>query len=75
MEERDYIKNIHIHDYDPEWKDHLPIGLGKIDFKPILIALREINYSYPITLEFSLKNEKDIIDNIKALKIFEGESS
>lgn len=49
------LKHIHIHDNiggDSEKQDlHLPIGDGKINFKPIFEKLKETKYSGNITLE------------------------
>jgi len=41
LELRDRFANIHIHDNDGQWDQHLPIGKGKIDFPPILSSLKD----------------------------------
>ena len=45
------IINIHLHDNDGSWDQHKVPGEGTIDFKPIVEAMKEINYNHLITLE------------------------
>nr|MDO8076759.1 sugar phosphate isomerase/epimerase [Candidatus Freyarchaeota archaeon] len=47
----DRIINIHLHDNDGSWDQHKVPGEGTIDFKPIVEAMKEINYNHLITLE------------------------
>jgi sugar phosphate isomerase/epimerase len=51
------IINIHLHDNDGSWDQHKVPGKGTINFKPIMKALKEINYNGLITLE--IYGEKD----------------
>lgn len=41
---RDHLVHVHVHDNHGEQDDHLPPGDGDIDFKPVVEALRAINY-------------------------------
>jgi len=45
------IINIHLHDNDGSWDQHKVPGEGAINFKPIVEAMKEINYNHLITLE------------------------
>lgn len=70
-----FLKHIHVHDNfggnDEESDLHLPIGEGKIDFKPIFDELKKIRYSDNISLEVfnSDKNGKKMsINKIKLWK-------
>ncbi len=45
------IINIHLHDNDGSWDQHKVPGEGTINFKPIVEAMKEINYNHLITLE------------------------
>lgn len=45
------IINIHLHDNDGSFDQHKVPGEGTINFKPIMKALKEINYNNLITLE------------------------
>jgi len=47
----DRIINIHLHDNDGSWDQHKVPGEGTINFKPIVEAMKEINYNHLITLE------------------------
>nr|MDO8082920.1 sugar phosphate isomerase/epimerase [Candidatus Freyarchaeota archaeon] len=46
-----HIINIHLHDNDGSWDQHKVPGEGIINFKPIMKALKEIDYNGLITLE------------------------
>ena len=41
---KEYLAHVHIHDNHGEHDEHLPPGDGNIDFKPVVKALRSINY-------------------------------
>jgi len=45
------LVHIHIHDNHGELDEHLPFGLGKIDFKRVVRWLRTIGYNRTITFE------------------------
>src|SRR4030042_6312488 len=45
------IKHIHMHDNHGEWDEHLPIGMGKINFAEVVKMLKAIGYNDTITLE------------------------
>ncbi|MHA1992874.1 MAG: sugar phosphate isomerase/epimerase family protein [Candidatus Hodarchaeales archaeon] len=66
------LKHIHIHDNvggDSEKHDiHLPIGEGKINFKPIFEKLKEINYSGNITIELYNADFESIKSSIIRLR-------
>lgn len=46
-----YLTHVHIHDNHGQRDDHLPPGKGDIDFRPIIRALKEINYNGRLILE------------------------
>jgi len=48
---REYLAHVHIHDNHGEKDEHLPPGEGNINFKPIMRALKEINYDGWLILE------------------------
>lgn len=55
---RDYIDafgdrliHVHIHDNHGKEDEHLPLGMGKIDFRKVVRFLKEINYDKTITFE------------------------
>ena len=48
---REYLAHVHIHDNHGEKDEHLPPGEGNINFKPIMRALKEINYGGRLILE------------------------
>ena len=48
---KDELSAIHLHDNHGHWDEHLPLGEGEIDFKPIVGALREIGYRGPLIVE------------------------
>ena len=48
---REYLTHVHIHDNHGEKDEHLPPGEGDINFKPIMRALKEINYGGRLILE------------------------
>ncbi len=69
-----HLKHIHIHDnaggYAEKFDLHLPIGEGKINFKPIFNKLKEIKYSGNITLEVynpDKKYNKKCIESVREL--------
>lgn len=49
----DDLYNVHIEDMRRGAHAHLPIGEGEMDFPPIFAALKEIDYSGPMTVELS----------------------
>jgi sugar phosphate isomerase/epimerase len=60
-----FIKELHLHDNDGTWDDHLAIGAGKIDFETLFKYLED-NHLRPImTLE--AHKEKWIWQSIEAL--------
>jgi sugar phosphate isomerase/epimerase len=47
----DRLAHIHIHDNHGKRDEHLPLGVGKIDFRKTIRLLKEINYDKTITFE------------------------
>lgn len=47
----DKLKHIHIDDNDGKSDDHLPPGMGNINFTPLFIALKKIHYQGAISVE------------------------
>ena len=47
----DKLKHIHIDDNDGKSDGHLPPGMGNINFAPLFIALKKINYQGAISVE------------------------
>lgn len=45
------IKNIHLHDNDGKYDQHLPPGQGNINFPRVISLLKEQGYKGPVTLE------------------------
>lgn len=45
------LVNVHVHDNDGIEDWHWPIGAGRIDFRPVAMALDETRYSGPLTYE------------------------
>lgn len=45
------LSHVHFHDNHGIRDEHLPLGFGDINFKPIIKTLKEINYSGKIVLE------------------------
>jgi sugar phosphate isomerase/epimerase len=48
---REYLAHVHIHDNDGTKDQHLVPGDGKIDFAPIVKALREVGYDGYVSAE------------------------
>jgi sugar phosphate isomerase/epimerase len=48
---KDRLSAIHLHDNRGRWDEHLPPGEGEIDFKPIVKALKEVDYRGPLIVE------------------------
>ena len=73
--EAETIRNIHAHDHDGVKRDHLPIGMGVINFQAIIKALRRVNYDGSINLEIGLRFEQEnhqrILDSIERLRSYE----
>lgn len=46
-----YLTNVHIHDNHGGWDEHLPPGEGDINFRPLVRALKELNYDGRIIAE------------------------
>jgi len=44
------IVHVHVHDYDG-YRDHLPLGAGRLDFRKIVGALCEVGYTGMLCLE------------------------
>ncbi|MEM3526354.1 MAG: TIM barrel protein, partial [Candidatus Jordarchaeaceae archaeon] len=55
------IINIHLHDNDGSFDQHKVPGTGIINFKPIVKALKKINYDKLITLEIYGAKDADEI--------------
>jgi sugar phosphate isomerase/epimerase len=47
----DRLAHVHMHDNHGKWDEHLPLGMGKIDFRKVVRFLKEINYEKTITFE------------------------
>lgn len=75
--ERGLLKHVHISDnvggrMKAGWDLHLPIGAGKIDFKSIFKALKEVKYDDTMTIEvFSRDRDYLIISKNKVKKLWE----
>ncbi|HEY4235552.1 MAG TPA: sugar phosphate isomerase/epimerase family protein [Lacipirellulaceae bacterium] len=50
---RDRLVNVHIEDMRAGVHEHLMFGEGEIDFPPVIAALREINYTGPVSVELT----------------------
>lgn len=46
-----YLTNVHIHDNHGERDEHLPPGKGDINFRPLMKALKELNYDGRLIVE------------------------
>jgi len=64
---KDYLMHTHIHDNHLVHDEHLSIGLGKIDFNPILQALCSIDYQYLLGMEALFSTTKDLMNNASKL--------
>jgi sugar phosphate isomerase/epimerase len=51
MKMKDKLVHVHIHDNDSTEDQHLPLGEGNINFKPIIEALRSASYAGYISAE------------------------
>ena len=71
---KDIICNMHVHDSTLK-RDHLMIGRGEIDFKPIIKVLKQANKRYTLNLESEpsspQKALEETIKSIMLLKQFE----
>jgi len=72
---KNQVINIHIHDNNGEWDQHLLIGEGNINFKRLLKEFKKSNYYGPFILEvFSHENtlsyENTLIGREKFLSIW-----
>jgi sugar phosphate isomerase/epimerase len=47
----DRLAHVHMHDNHGKQDEHLPLGMGKIDFRKVVRFLKEINYDKTITFE------------------------
>lgn len=47
----DRLAHVHIHDNHGKHDEHLPLGMGKIDFRKVVRFLKETNYDKTITFE------------------------
>jgi len=47
----DRLVHVHMHDNHGKEDEHLPLGMGKIDFRKVARFLKEINYDKTITFE------------------------
>jgi sugar phosphate isomerase/epimerase len=47
----DKLVHVHLHDNHGKQDEHLPLGQGKIDFRKVVKALKEIDYCRTITFE------------------------
>jgi sugar phosphate isomerase/epimerase len=47
----DKLVHVHVHDNHGEQDEHLPLGKGKIDFRKVVKALKEIDYCRTVTFE------------------------
>ena len=64
----DKIKNIHIHDNNGEFDDHLCLGKGIIDFNKYKNKLKKINCNHTIELQYNSINDIDkCITNLKKI--------
>jgi len=74
---RGLLKHVHISDnvggtMKAGWDLHLPIGAGKIDFRSIFKALKEVKYDDTMTLEvFSRDRDYLILSKNKVKKLWE----
>ncbi len=74
-----YMSVLHLSDTDlPEVNYHLPIGMGKVDFKKYFNALKEAGFSGPGILEiggipksggFGRDSDESLIDSLEKLKL------
>ena len=66
------LGNVHMHDHSGQTKthpvDHLPIGKGVLDFRPLNSALGAIGYSNSVNLEYGSADRRDIVESVKILR-------
>jgi len=52
-----YIRQLHLHDNNGTWDDHMALGSGRIDFGPLIRFLRSRNGLPPIT---TIENHREV---------------
>ena len=62
----DLIVELHLHDNDGVSDDHLPLGVGSIDFEPFFETVRSIGFTGPTILE--LKSRSDLESSVGFLR-------
>ncbi len=63
----DYLGQVHLHDNDGSWDDHLALGRGNVDFDALFQRLRQKRVNPPvITLE--PHREEDLLPSLEALR-------
>jgi len=68
----DRIGHLHFSDNNGYRDDHLAIGEGAINFKPLIKSLKEIGYDDTITLEVFDQNRQALVDSRKRIiKLFD----
>lgn len=57
----DRVSHVHLHDNAGDSDDHLPLGMGRLDFEEILAPLRESDWDVTLSLETDTDPEMDIL--------------
>lgn len=66
------IQHIHISDNYGRHDDHLAVGEGRIDFRKLIGAIRQIGYDETMTLEIFTPDPKDLVSSRSKLQAMLG---
>lgn len=69
---RQILWNVHLEDMRRGIHDHLMFGEGEMDFRPLLAALREIDYQGGVHVELSRHSHDAVNTSRKALAFLQG---
>ena len=61
----EHIKHVHFSDNRGREDDHLPLGVGSIDWNKVVASLKAIGYDGTITLEVFCNDERTLFDYLR----------
>jgi sugar phosphate isomerase/epimerase len=62
----EHIKHVHFSDNRGQEDEHMPLGMGNIDWKKAVSALKSIGYDETITLEVFVKDRSALDQHLEA---------
>jgi sugar phosphate isomerase/epimerase len=70
----DRLFHLHVHDNNGDWDHHLPPGTGRINWREVIRALRDVGYDRTMTIEVFSPDSEYVVLSLKRMRELWSES-